>query len=531
MASCETARALASILNIVTDRLAVLCTSPISTHRTLGSDFTTIWPLTQIKVHKLKAVLDAVVGSKEKPTTSSWENTINTATNLLLQSIVIDSDAETLQDTFGLIIVLTANAEGISSGLLTHEKLQFHVICPVSVPRSDFTAIDCNGWKMRSMAGNEPQAVRPQKNLDSSSLLSRLRGLIIHARGGKVAGRLTYLSLDIKAGPGCTIDNIMGKSEYLMLHPGELRTVLVKLRIQASNVQGHPLPCIQTLPGLGPDSKDILNELDKMLSIAPRPIKVLTARLKYKHSQLPANTTCSITADCLLKEHILHKTSPGNLMATRMSGRTVLVQERLAYHLATQGPAKRALHTFREEFGDEGWRSSCPDYTHLIVHELKYQARIAQRVEFDLSPNKPILPLKMVMDSPISPSEHFHHRLLDAKRSRPLHRIPNKKDEGISKPENARFTIPSDPKKSMRPAHQTQAEVNEARINWGHLRKRSKVHNCPGKGRSVSSKVEEERKRSLRALAVRGKTGIGAAALRHITSAGESMERGLGGAV
>lgn len=545
MASCETTRALASILNVVTDRVAVLCTSPINDHRTLDADFTKIWPLSRIKLQKLKTVLDAVVNTKEVLSTSSWKYTIESATELLLQSTVPDADAEILQDTFGLVIILTANPGEIPPRLLTHDKLHFHVICPASVPRENFGAIDCNGWKLRSMSGKEPQAGRAHKDTDQTSLLNKLRDLIMHARGGKDAGKLTYLSLDIKPGPKCRIESVMGKSEYLTLHPGELRTILVRLRVPAAKAQENTLSRSATLPALGQYSIDIQNELDRMLRVAPRPAKVLSARLEYKHSLLSANTSCSVLAECSLKKRV---TTPAEKLQSekRPAEKPVkikmMVHERLAYHVATHQPPEKALSAFRDEFGDEGWRSHCPDYTHLILNELKYQARITERLDIDASPKKLMLEHTMGTDpSGENPFGHPSQLVFNSENSRPdswYTKVPE--DDALSLPRMQLVTL-SDLRKAIKPMQQMHAELEQASVLWDGLRNKSGVPNDLGRRRAVSSKLEEERKKSLRQLmvvrnqmsngtvTVPKEVGIKAAALRRITSAGESLGKGLGG--
>ena len=540
MASCETTRAIAATLNHVTDRLAVLCTSPLNDHRTLGSNFATIWPLSSIKAHKLKAVLDAVANTKEKPTHSTWESTIKVATNTLLQSHVPDPDLETLQDTFGIVIVLTANAEGLSPGLLEHEQIQFHVVCPSSVPRKGFHTIECNGWNLRSMSGQAPQAVRAPKDSDPNSLLNRLRRLIIHARGGKDAGRLTYLSLDIKPGPGCCIESLMGKTDYLTLHPGELRTVLVRLRVRSLSSRGNTLSSTTTLPNMGPDSTDILSEIDRMLKGASRPLRIMTARLKYQHTLLPKGTTCSISAECKVRKQIsrpVPEMYTGMVDMQRKPECTALVHERLAYYLATHGSPTHALSSFREEFGDEGWRSGSPEYTHLVFNELKYQARMVERLEIDASPKKPLLPITVNTDrsrsrdpenigeTPSGCENHRHESWIDDH------------DEDVHDPQFGHTTLSEDGLKTVKSIEQIRG-VDEEDAFW--VKRRSKSHhpNKSVKERAVSSKQEAERRKNIRhkirtshpvALSKKKKSRVGAFAMRRIISVGEGMGKGLGG--
>ena len=400
MAGCETARAFASMLSIVTDRMAILCTSPINEHRTLGCDYTTVWPLSPVRTSKLKHVLDAVSGSSSQISPNSWGNTIDVATDMLLRSPALGLETETVQDTYGMVIILTADGTGIPSRAMIHDKLQFHVICPTNIPQSNFGAIYCNGWKLRSTSSKEPRVVRSiHQRLEPNSLVRKLRDLIQYARGGKSVGRLTYLSLDIKAASHCTIQEMIGQTELMTLQPGEEHTVLVRVKVNGSFDQDASLSRAFQLPELGPDSLDVLDKINEMLSLNPKPMKVLTARLRYKHSLLPTNTVCDTHKDCRLKrvsQHYADEMHPTKRIASELPECTVSVHERLAYHLATSV----SLCAFRREFGEDGWRSLCPNYTRMLLNELKYQARVKDRLEMNNSPQKRILPLKIAVHHP-----------------------------------------------------------------------------------------------------------------------------------
>lgn len=520
MASCETTRALASILSVATDRMAILCTSPINGHRTLGADFTKIWPLSRIKPQKIKTVLDAVANKQEIPSTGSWEKAIHRATEVLLQSPVPEADAEVLQETFGLVVILTANAEGLPSTLLSHDRIQFHVMCPASVPKSSFGDVDCNGWKVQFMSGNEPWTARTQKESGSSGMLRKLRDLIAHARSGMDAGKLTDLCLDIKAGPKCRIENFMGKSEYLTLHPGELRTILVRIRIPPSDMQHSPLSHSASIPALGQYSDDIEHELDKMLKITPKPVKILSAMLKYKHSYLTSNTTCSVIADCSLKRRVLGV--PGEIQPEPLSPKRVVkmkmtVHERLARHLATQGPPATALSAFRHEFGDEGWHSYCPDYTHLVLGELKYQARITERLEIDLSPKKLRSPLQLGRRDRSMSSDDTSQDIFADENTRLISGYPNIAGDDMVNLRGVQLATLADLRKATKPVSEMHAELEQARILAEESRRRNEASS------------DLHRRRAVTNGGVPRMGGLKAAALKRITSAGESLSKGLGG--
>ena len=296
MASCETARFLASILNRFTDRFAILCTSVTSA----GGDESKLVRLSKVHMDKLKTYLDVITSSKERIKTDDWVDTIDCAKEILLKCTVKDPEEDLLQDTFGHIFILTPDADGLPSQSLAHDDLTFHIICPASVPKNDQARIHCNGWKLRSLSGNETQVVSKRKDLDPMSVTNRLRVLIAQARGGKRLGNLTELVLEVSAGPDCILEGVLGSVSFSELHLGEVVTALFRLTVRGATVQdylpsGSSASSSETLL----NTDDVLSQLEKMSGTIE--IKALTARLTYKHSLLPAGTTCTITTDCHVK--------------------------------------------------------------------------------------------------------------------------------------------------------------------------------------------------------------------------------------
>lgn len=547
MASCETARFLASILNRITDRFAILCTSATGTS---PADSMIVMDLSQINVHSIKVALDAITSSTERPKTSAWVDTIHCAEEILLKSAVPDPDEEPLQDTFGHIFLFTPNPDGIPLQSLMHEKLTFHLISPAGAPRSDqsiqcndskirslagneaqaaskrkdldpmsVSSIHCNGWKLRSLSGNDTQVVSKKRDLDPLSVSNRLRVLISQARNGKVLGSLTDLVLEVSAGPDCAIEGHRGKVKFTKLHPGEVFTTLFQLRVCATTVNGYSLSCPATPPSEASlDTKDITGHLDKMLGTTDA--KVLTARLTYRHSLLPAGTTCSVTTICHMKRvppDPDQKPSPSKYSLLQVRDCTVLVGKRLAYHQATHGSPRNTLNILHEEYGDRFQYSACPNYIKLLAEELKYQARIVERLEIDASPKKP-----SAVRAADSPSENHGQSSYSEENYKPQHcatsDIPT---EELFKEKPALAVL------SLKKSRE-QLRTDEARKIWGDMKKMKRPLDQTMKGRSLSSQVEEARKEGIRELAVRNKRSVGSETLRSIFSAGESMGKGLG---
>ena len=505
MGSCETTRFLASILNVITDRMAIICISSLQ-----DSDSTLIWPLSQVKTHKIKTSLDTITTTRQVPTADLWKQAIIIARELLMRSPIPNEDTEPLQDTFGHVFLLTGNAGGLPPEPLTDDKLQFHVICPANVPREHHDLIRCNGWKLQSLSGNELHAVGANKNTDPSNMLNKLRGLIMHARGGKLAGVLSDIFIDVRPGHDCSIEEIMGSTKLSTLYPGESSTVLVKLRIHAPRAKGYSL----TQSGAPLDAEDIMNELDRMLRSSA--VQILTARLKYRHSDLPEGTICSINAKCCLKQQmrsIERGRSQTPLHAFQPKDCTTLVQKRLAYYTATHGSPRHALSNLRREFGETGAHSYCPGYIKLIMEELDFQVRIVDRLELDVSPKKPSRRSdSLALDSFTAHSETGPFQ---PENQKPRDWFTDAVDEGVSRPEDPQSGVLLDLRKTWS-ARKTTAEANEAKTICADTRRPSEVSHPRRK--EVNIRGGKARKVRVRDL-VLGNMIIGSGIARSTSSA------------
>lgn len=500
MASCEITRFLGSLVDITTDRLAILCSSPSDDSKVEPN---ILVPLGHVKTQKLKTVLDGVTNSSLESRPGALVETIKFAQDLLVRSPVPNGDSAPLQEVFGHIIVLTADTRDLASGLLTHEKLQTHVICPGIVPRQHWEAIDCSGWKLRSMTEQQPQAVTSKKDSDPYSLFNRLRALIQYARGGNLYGTLTDMVLDVEPGPDCTVEGVFGRSDYLTLRPGEMRTILVKVKSNIPAARGYSLArsSESVSPRIG---SEVLSELDKMLGVSATTI--LTAKLRYKHSLLPANTNCSMIVDCQMKMQTSTSASrriPRKPITSKNTAQKNHVHQRLAYYFATCCNPCDALLTLRNEFGDGGSGSACPEYITLLIKELKYQARIAERLAIHESAPKLIYPART--HSPESSCRGSVRGIFQSENCKPQDWITVIPDEEAGE-EETQLTI----KEAL--------GLDDARKIWNDLKKMSSSGGNSGGSRVMDSRAEDERTRSIRELALKNKRSIGEETMRSLAT-------------
>lgn len=515
MASCETARFLASILNTETDRMAVVCTSPSYEN---PSGPTIISLLNPINSTKMKVALDFIVSSNAKPQPGALERALRCAQDLLLHPPNLKPGNQPPSNTFGHVFIFTSDTKDLSKGCLEHEVLQMHVVYPGSAPQGYDDCFRCNGWKLRSMDGKVPHAISSKRDPDPQNLFNALRVLVCHSRVGHAVGSINDLALDLKAGPNCSIEGVMGKSQFRRLQGGEVRTVLVKLRVKPPEVIDCPMRDASRKTSTR-TSHDLAGELEQMLGASIT--TVLTVRLRYRHSMLPAQTICFAAAHCDIKRQI-PKSTPQSPVLSYTATRSSLVHRRLANHVATHYKPSDALLALRTGFGPGEYCSDSPEYLEILDKELKYQSRIAQRLAMFDSPEKAP---KLDNVNPSSNSIERFAYIPYPKRDKPRDWIDGVSDQEVTLTGGTYGDVLS----HLEGYHETkQIQPDEARKIWGDLRRMSKAKPNAGRGRVVSLKPEDEKMRSIRELALRNKRSIGADSLRSFTAPPGSLRTGMG---
>lgn len=521
MSACEVAIHLSSILNPAADRLAIISTSG---GRTDESSPQLLLPLGPVNPRKAKCIIDGIGTSshRNKPNAISLHDSLEMAKDLLVEPQDDNIPHASWSAITGHIFVLTANLTGIPSWLLNDDELQIHAVHPGSVPWKGQEGIQVNGWRFWTMPflnGGKAASARKDEALPSNGL----RALVALARLGRSPGALSDLKLEIKAGPGCTIEAVMGRSNFPSLQAGEKIQALVKLKIGTIPKIASAMSDVAS-DITWPSSDDLLQELDIMLGETSTP--VLIAKLRYKHSLLPAETHVSVRTEARLKGLIPQleaNWSPSDVQPSSRNRRQIEVQKHLVFYLATNHDPRNALNSLCDQFGEEGRRSVCPEYIKLVMEELRYQAHIIERFELeDVTVHENHSNLTK------GPYSHFGEGLFNVENYKP--------QDWITIPEESSCSIRSiNQQKSSTVRSRTPKERDEARRIWGDLRRNSRGRMGfeslgDGGGRKVIivTKVEEEQMRKLQETALRNKRSMGEDTLRSFAG---QRSRGGGGAV
>ena len=535
MASCEATSFIASILDERCERLAVVCTH--------ASDIDTaddILPLGKIDTRKTRDFVDRIVSTPGKPEPTNVGLAVEKARNLLKQSALDMGNDKGEKETQGHVIVLTSNSgESLDDVVIDEgeDKVQLHFVCTGILPWVSQQEEHMNGWRrlssLSSRGGVIQQSIHRAGQIEISEVL---RTLILHARSGADYGRLKQLTLELKPGPDCTIEGIMGRSKFDALRPAELFTVLVKVKVNTTLAKSSPPPSITPMPQTMSQTPNLWKELQVLLEDSS--VMVLTARLNYGHSSLPIGTECSIRSEARVQKQLVapdrscRSSSTGTRSAHTMCGDSPELQKKAVYCLAVHHAPRHALKTLRREFGQDGSLSVCPEYVKLVTEELKYQARIIERYEL---PGGEPCKVKFAADEITPVADHQRSNtvssypperaLSDVSNFKPRNWFPATEEapKYLKTPRLASNHAKRNPKDMSRhpsggrtvSRHTSKWELpDEAHRIWGEMRKKSKSLGIP----KVASKhrSSEEKLHQMQELALKNKRSIGADTLKSI---------------
>lgn len=374
MACCETARHIATLLDMSEDKLTILSTTPLRTN----VQSRIVLPLSAINTHRVKSAIDTISTSSELPNQKTIRAAIECAIDMFTAISPHDRAWGPNPSAFGQVFLLTANPSGLPPDLLHPGNQHVHVICPGSIPWKGSTNVTCNGWNLRSSYRDELEFVSKKKDEDATSLFNRLETVITNARHGIISGNMTDLVLEVNSGADCSIVGVIGKDKHSTLQPGEVITALIKVKVRTPFASPPRRQSMSTTA----NSSDLLEELESILGETSATL--LKAKLRYSHSFFPLGTRCSIKTEAPIKQRIIGAKFIPDLSdqaPQEPSFSKVWVQKRLIYHLATHHSPRLAIATLTNHFSDDEGGLVCPQYFGLVMEELRYQSRITERLQ------------------------------------------------------------------------------------------------------------------------------------------------------
>ena len=374
MCHCETTRFLASLLDGETDRMAIIQTS---TPGQSASEPGIVAPLSNIKMRKLKATLDQITTSSARSSIARIADSLYIAQELLLgHDVDVKYSDRSPRPTYGHVFLFTAYIDDSLEEFALNERLTLHLVCASVLPQQSEHWPRTNGWRIRSMTGKEPRSESRKTDGDLDDLEQDLMNLVHHARSGQTLGMLNSVGVELTAGSDSTIEEILGSRYFEYLQPGEVRSIIIKIKCKGTKATKNSVSVSAAVP----NDDDLFGELETMLNgWAATPI--LHAQVRYSHPWLPKDVICSVARTCNVR-HVINM--PGNLDMMRKptsvleSAERLIVHRHLAFCCFTQLSPLAAMSALERVIATGDGRMACPEYVALLMKEQQYQKRIAE---------------------------------------------------------------------------------------------------------------------------------------------------------
>ena len=271
--ACQSTVDLATKLTHTKDRLAIICTSPAEAWTSSRSGYV-LRDLVAVDVMAIQKALRAAVHARLNipPQKLDMDRTLADAFHIL-------ANGEDMDRTGGLfchVVLMTANAQVCGGSTQRSAPVCIHVIQTSVVPWRQ-TASPCTGRLITS-------------DVSSASLKNKVADLLYDARSRLSIGSITNAELKVEAVDSCcNIQEVVGKQQFAVMSPGEVRNVLV--RVNVKRCTSPPTSLTETLYA----------ELENLLGVVAT--ELLQVTITYQHSIFAHNTTLRTTAVCGLPRY------------------------------------------------------------------------------------------------------------------------------------------------------------------------------------------------------------------------------------
>ena len=333
----------------------------------------------------MRTALNSIMGSATQTQPDYMVAPIKKAQFHLIHDVATENARRQGRTSLSHIILLTGNLDAIPNSAHDHRYTELHVVCPSSVPRQSKPAASGAGWRLHVYPQNS-MPVRAVPLAKGNSFYDEIHAMILHLRRHARADLLTDLRLGIKPEPQCSIEGIMGHTRLPYLRPGEAHIVMVKVRIQSSQIGTGVLANFSQFPRTATGTLEVLKEIDAILR--DRSVPLLKVQLSYRHTGLPEETVCKTARSIKIKlcnlDAYQTNASSGHFATQheKLIESACNVRRRLVHHLATHQSPAHALKTIIGQFNPKGTVPLSSEYLNLTIAELRYQSRINQRLEF-----------------------------------------------------------------------------------------------------------------------------------------------------
>ena len=320
-----------------------------------------------VSIREIKKILDTVGHDTIKPKASYLKHSVRVARDILHYGGTSNKH----------LVILTCNPFALER-VATENTVQMHVLCPGPLPWTYFKTSSNSGWFLLS---------NPSRCSLSGGTIAlhdrEIQKMLLQLRSARVPDHLEKVNITIIPRSQGILQDVLGATFIETMSVGESRTLLVKCDIHSErrtvSVLEHFPNGLRTTSG----QLDLEREIELMLNRRQTP--AIVVKVQYHHSALGPDTLCELTKDIFERDNMA---SPA---ISEMSLEQAAVQDRMLYHLATsQACPRKALAFLRSQEYENSIERSAP-YLHIVLEELKYQARIQERYMLQKNQILPVL--------------------------------------------------------------------------------------------------------------------------------------------
>ena len=321
-----------------------------------------------INTQEIKKILDTVGHDTIKPKASYLKHSVQAARDILHYGGTSNRH----------LVILTCNPFALDR-VVTDGTIQTHVLCPGPLPWTYFKTRANSGWFILSNPS------RYSLLADMIALHDReIHRMLLQLRSGRVLDRLEKVHITVIPRSQDILHGILGTTFIETMSVGESRTLLVKCDIRSER---RAVSVLEPFPnGLRTTSGQLDLEREIELMLDRRQTPAIVVKVQYHHSALGSDTLCELTKDIFERDNMAIPTSFSETDLERAA-----VQDRMLYHLATsQASPRKALVVLRSYEHESNIECFTP-YLHVLLEELKYQARIQERYTLEKNQILPVL--------------------------------------------------------------------------------------------------------------------------------------------
>ena len=269
-----------------------------------------------------------------------------------------------------------------------------------------------NGWQLHLPPSTTDDKAIVNQDVDSMS--RDLRKTIESARSQTLCGQLTDVEIIVTAASNCEIVGMLGNTRHDCLRPGQVASILVRVRVGALALPSWRDAGAGTLTEHSHASHHrMLAELDALLGETLQ--EIIHVEVQHRHSLFPQDIGLSVESTCVIKRCISQQLAGSIPVSPTGDSNGIIhahqVHSRLASLVASCHPPKEALKLLSDLYGDDRKQplGIDPRYLQHIAKELRHQARQLKKSGLTWDDHSDYSPPLELTIQPLFVDNHHHN--------------------------------------------------------------------------------------------------------------------------